>query len=67
VDCAQRRTDPAKEKLELEAVLALENLEPMRTQSFQINYAKAAEIAASLMAGGTGRQLRPHPELGVAA
>ena len=43
-----------KERLEREAVLALEKVEPMRTQSFQINYAKAAEIAASLMAGGTG-------------
>jgi type IV pilus assembly protein PilQ len=43
-----------KERLEREAVLALEKVEPMRTQSFQINYAKAAEIAASLTAGGTG-------------
>jgi type IV pilus assembly protein PilQ len=43
-----------KERLEREAVLALEKVEPMRTQSFQINYAKAAEIAASLTAGGSG-------------
>ena len=43
-----------KERLEREAVLALEKVEPMRTQSFQINYAKASEIAASLTAGGTG-------------
>jgi type IV pilus assembly protein PilQ len=43
-----------KERLEREAVLALEKVEPMRTQSFQINYAKAAEIAASLTAGGQG-------------
>lgn len=43
-----------KERLEREAVLALEKVEPMRTQSFQINYAKASEIAASLTAGGPG-------------
>ena len=46
----------AKEKLERESHLALENLEPVRTQSFQLNYTKAAEVAASLMAttGGAG-------------
>jgi len=46
----------AKEKLELESVAALQNLEPLRTQSFQMNYTKAAEVAAGLTAtgGGTG-------------
>jgi len=46
----------AKEKLELESVASLQNLEPLRTQSFQMNYTKAAEVAAQLMAtgGGTG-------------
>ena len=46
----------AKEKLELESAAALQNLEPLRTQSFQMNYTKAAEIAANLTAtgGGTG-------------
>lgn len=44
----------AKEKLDLEAVAAVQSLEPLRTQSFQINYAKAAEIAAQLTAGGSG-------------
>ena len=46
----------AKEKLELESIAALQNLEPLRTQSFQMNYTKAAEVAASLTAtgGGTG-------------
>ncbi len=45
----------AKEKLELESVASLQNLEPLRTQSFRINYAKAVEIAAQLTAaGGTG-------------
>lgn len=44
----------SKEKLDLEAVAAVQSLEPLRTQSFQINYAKAAEIAAQLGAGGGG-------------
>jgi type IV pilus assembly protein PilQ len=44
----------AKEKLELESVVALQNLEPLRTQSFQMNYTKAAEIAAGLTAAGGG-------------
>lgn len=44
----------AKEKLDLESVVAVQGLEPLRTQSFQINYAKAAEIAAHLKAGGAG-------------
>ncbi|MEY4736512.1 MAG: hypothetical protein RL302_831 [Pseudomonadota bacterium] len=44
----------SKEKLDLESVAAVQSLEPLRTQSFQINYAKAAEIAAQLTAGGGG-------------
>lgn len=44
----------AKEKLELEAKAAALNLEPVRTQSFQMNYAKAAEVATQLMGSGTG-------------
>ena len=44
----------SKEKLDLESVAAVQGLEPLRTQSFQINYAKAAEIAAQLTAGGGG-------------
>ena len=44
----------AKEKLDLESAAAVQSLEPLRTQSFQINYAKAAEIAAQLTAGGSG-------------
>jgi type IV pilus assembly protein PilQ len=43
----------SKEKLDLESVAAVQSLEPVRTQSFQINYAKAAEIAAQLTAGGS--------------
>lgn len=44
----------AKEKLDLESVAAVQGLEPLRTQSFQINYAKAVEIATQLTAAGTG-------------
>ena len=42
----------AKEKLEFEAKAAIENLEPLRTQSFQLNYTKALIIAQGLT--GTG-------------
>ena len=47
----------AKEKAELEAQAAIRNLEPLRTQSFQLNYTKAADIAAQLSSstgGGSG-------------
>lgn len=44
----------AKEKLELESATAVQSLEPLRTQSFQINYAKAADIAAGLTGSGAG-------------
>jgi len=58
----------AKEKAELEAQAAIQNLEPLRTQSFQLNYTKAADIAAQLTtssgsgggsAGSTARILSP--------
>lgn len=41
----------AKEKLDLESRAAIQNLEPLRTQAFQLNYTKAADIAAQLTAG----------------
>ena len=44
----------AKDKQDLESRNALQSLEAVRTQSFQINYAKAADIAAQLTAGGSG-------------
>jgi type IV pilus assembly protein PilQ len=44
----------AKEKLDLEANAAVQGLEPVRTQSFQLNYAKAAEIAVHLGGGAGG-------------
>jgi type IV pilus assembly protein PilQ len=42
----------AKEKLEFEAKAAIENLEPLRTQSFQLNYTKAIAIAEGLSGKG---------------
>lgn len=48
----------AKEKLELESRAAIQSLEPLRTQSFQLNYTKAADIAAQIQAGtGAARLL----------
>ena len=44
----------AKEKQELESKAALQGLEPLRTQSFQLNYAKAEAIAAQLTGSGAG-------------
>jgi type IV pilus assembly protein PilQ len=49
-----------KEKLDLEAKAAIAQLEPLRSQSFQLNYVKAEEIARGLTGqsigsgGGTG-------------
>lgn len=39
----------AKEKLDLESKAAIAQLEPVRTQSFQLNYVKAEEIAKGLV------------------
>ena len=41
----------AKEKLDLESRAAIQTLEPVRTQSFQLNYTKAADVAAQVTAG----------------
>lgn len=43
----------AKEKLDLEAAVAVQGLEPVRTQSFQINYATAEDIAKHLKGDGS--------------
>lgn len=45
----------AKDKLDLESRNAIQTLEPVRTQAFQINYAKAADIGAHISAGGSGQ------------
>lgn len=44
----------AKEKLELESRAALQGLEPLRTQAFQLNYSKAAEVALQLSRPASG-------------
>jgi type IV pilus assembly protein PilQ len=44
----------AKEKIELEAKQQIAALEPLRTQSFQLNYAKAQDIANGLTGNTTG-------------
>jgi type IV pilus assembly protein PilQ len=45
-----------KERLELEAAAAIQGLEPVRSQAFQLNYTKAADIAAQISqsSGGGG-------------
>jgi type IV pilus assembly protein PilQ len=50
----------SKEKLDLEAAAALQGLEPLRTQSFQLNYTKAIDVAAQLTSstgGASGARL----------
>jgi type IV pilus assembly protein PilQ len=44
----------AKEKLDLESRNAIQVLEPLRTQSFQLNYARAQDIAQQLTGAGGG-------------
>jgi type IV pilus assembly protein PilQ len=52
----------AREKQTLEAQASTESLEPVRTQGFQMNYAKAADIATQISGsgstGGTGNNAR---------
>jgi type IV pilus assembly protein PilQ len=44
----------AKEQVDLEAKKKIADLEPMHTQAFQLNYTKAADVAAALLGNGTG-------------
>jgi type IV pilus assembly protein PilQ len=44
----------AKEKVELEAKAQIASLEPLRTQSFQLNYTKAEDVAKGLAGSGGG-------------
>jgi type IV pilus assembly protein PilQ len=52
----------AREKQTLESQASTESLEPVRTQGFQMNYAKAADIATQIngsgSTGGTGNNAR---------
>jgi type IV pilus assembly protein PilQ len=45
----------AKEKVDLESKAQISALEPVRTQSFQLNYAKAADVASGLSGSATGQ------------
>jgi len=45
----------AKEKVELEAKAQIAALEPLRTQAFQLNYAKAADVATGLTGQASGQ------------
>ena len=45
----------AKEKVELEAKAQIAALEPLRTQSFQLNYARAADVASGLSGQSAGQ------------
>ena len=45
----------AKEKVELEAKAQIAALEPLRSQSFQLNYAKAADVATGLTGQASGQ------------
>lgn len=55
---APRDEIAAKEKLERESNVALEGLESVRTQSFQLNYAKAAEIVRGINGVGIAAAAR---------
>nr|WP_236610623.1 type IV pilus secretin PilQ [Verminephrobacter aporrectodeae] len=46
----------ARTKKEFEAAQAIQRIEPLRTQAFQLNYAKAADLITQLSAGGGGAQ-----------
>lgn len=46
-----------KEKQDLQSQADLQNLEPLRTQSFQLNYTKAADIAVQLSPSGTSTRI----------
>jgi type IV pilus assembly protein PilQ len=43
-----------KEKLELEAAQQISELEPLRNETFQLNYTKAADLMVLLRGGGPG-------------
>ena len=45
----------AKEKVDLESKKQIAELEPVRTQAFQLNYVKAADIAAALTGSASGQ------------
>mgnify|MGYP000160860086 CR=1 FL=1 len=48
---APRAEVAAREKLEFESKLAAQNLEPMQTRGFALNYAKAVDVVAQIQGG----------------
>ena len=44
----------AREQAQLEALAALQELEPLRSEFIQVNYAKAADLAVLISGGGAG-------------
>ncbi len=54
---APRAEVAARDKLEFESRLALQNLEPLQTRSFVLNYAKAVDVVAQIQ--GTATALMP--------
>ena len=59
----------ARTKKDFEAALAIQKLEPLKTQAFQLNYAKAADMVSQLTtssSGGTGSSTRFLTERGSA-
>jgi type IV pilus assembly protein PilQ len=47
----------AREQAELEALQALQTLEPLRSEFIQVNYAKASELATLIQGGGSNSLL----------
>jgi len=61
---APRAEVAAREKLEYESTLAAQNLEPMQTRSFVLNYAKAQEVVAHIQGGAVLSAMPPLAGLG---
>lgn len=47
----------SKEKLDLESRAAIQNLESVRTEAFQLNYTKSADIAAQISSGSPSARI----------
>jgi type IV pilus assembly protein PilQ len=54
IQIAPKEELAAKEAADLKAQQEITSLEPLRTESFQLNYAKASMIAGQLKSAGTG-------------
>ncbi len=51
---APRDEIAAREKQDLEDLQAIQTLEPLRTQAFQMNYAKASDVSKQILGTGAG-------------